>query len=426
MADGIIPENVISMLYTIFYLVIIGIIISIIYGISEWFSRDRVLKLFERKKAFVFIDKDVYYGKIIVPPRSGGGFEIFFPSENLENPLTLLAFLVENYHETREEKFLNQAKQVLEEFKNLGIVSKDLKLEDVKIDPWASPSLVSRKIYPDELGKLHAIMMFRDFLSKKEKVKRWQELKGLYSPSVVKILSRKIYNALSYVKDKIATSLTRTTTTFLGGVVTPEIQKSLETVEKKAIGTIGSIYDALLENSIGRLVTVRVQDVEGEVKLYQGVLREYSNQYLLLYDVDYRIQMITKFKGENELDGYPRTYAKFHGFPLTFNKHIKSEIIEKTREYLKIRLRNISDSPLKIEKLKYGDKEIGVSKVLFPSEHVEVTANGLTDSIEYQIEYEISKEADIIWPRRLTRVVGLGDYPPYLLSEILTLRKIKI
>ncbi|MCD6562605.1 MAG: hypothetical protein J7K23_01660 [Thermoproteales archaeon] len=422
----LIPENVIGTLYTILYLVLLGIIISIIYGISEWFSRDRVLKLFERKRAFVFIEKEVYYGKILVPSRSGGCFEIFFPSEYLENPFSLLAFLIENYHETGQKKFLIQAQRILEEFKRIGIVDKDFSLDNIKIDPWAPPSLVSRKIYKDELGKLQAIMMFREFLSRKEKLKRWQELKSLYSPSLTKVISRKTYNALTYVKDKIASSLTRTTTTFLGGITTPDIQKSLEDVQKKAIGSIGSTYDALLENSIGRLVTVRVQDVEGEVKYYQGVLREYSNQYILVYDIDYRIQMITKFKGEEELTGFPQTFVKFHGFPLTFNNHIKSEIIEKNNDGLKIRFLNISKDPLKIENIKYGDKTVNISKVLFPKESLEVFVNGLNESTIYQVNYEISKEADIIWPRRIARVVGLGDYPPYLLSEILTLRKIRI
>ncbi len=422
----IIPENIISTLYTVFYLVLLGIIISLIYGISEWFSRDRVLKMFERKRAFVFIDKDVYYGKIIVPARSGGSFEIFFPSEYLENPLSLLAFLVENYNETKEKKFIEQAKKILEEFKNIGIVDKNFKLENIRIDPWAPPSLVSKKIYKDELGKLQAIMMFREFLSRKEKLKRWQELKSLYRPSIFRVIARKTYNALTYVKDKLASSLTKSTTTIFGAYTTPDVQKSLENIQKKAIGSIGSTYDALLENSIGRLVTVRVKDIEGEVKYYQGVLREYSTQYILVYDIDYRIQMITKFKGSQELPDFPQSFVKFHGFPLSFNKHIKSEVIEKNDKGIKLKITNITKDPLKIEIMKYGDKTISISKVLYPNEYIEVFADGLNDSTVYQIEYEISKEADIIWPRKIARVIGLGDYPPYLLSEILTLRKIKI
>jgi len=69
----LIPSEVSTLIYTMAYLAAIGIVLSIIYGIAELFSRDRAIKLFEGKYAFVFFGNEGFYGRIRVPPRSGGG-----------------------------------------------------------------------------------------------------------------------------------------------------------------------------------------------------------------------------------------------------------------------------------------------------------------------------------------------------------------
>ena len=82
--NQLIPTELSELLITIIYLALVGIILSIIYGIIELFSRDRAIKLFEGKYAFVFLGNEGFYGRIRVPPRSGGGFEVLFPPEGIE------------------------------------------------------------------------------------------------------------------------------------------------------------------------------------------------------------------------------------------------------------------------------------------------------------------------------------------------------
>ncbi|RLE82564.1 MAG: hypothetical protein DRJ51_00990 [Thermoprotei archaeon] len=425
MLELLLSGEVLTLLYTIFYLTLIGVIISLIYGISEWFSRDRVIKLFEGKHAFVFLGNEAYYGKIKIPARSGGSFEVLFPPERIENPEALLAYLIENYKETGDRKFLEEAKRLLADFKRRNILPPDYALEKVVINPWAPPSLVSRKIYANELGNLHALIIFRDFLEEEDFRERWKELKRVFHPSFFGRLKRKIYNSLAYVKDKLSSTISKTTGAYLSAF-SPEIRKSIQEIETKLITGVGSVYDPLLENSIGRIITVQVQDVDGEVKLYQGILREYSNNFIAIYDVGYRIQLVTRFKGSKEMNGFPRPILSFHGWVFEVGRHIEIRNMSFKEGQLSFDLVNVSKNPLRIEKIKIGGNELSFYRVLFPNESISVKTSSETPEPVMEISYEISKEADIIWPRTKVKVVGLGDYPPRLLSEILKLKKVKI
>jgi len=388
------------------YLLGLGIVLSILFSLVEMFSLDRVLKMIRGRRAFVFLGKEAHYGRLHIPPRSKGGFEVFYEDAAVENPLSLVAFLVENYHETGSEKFLEKARLILDYLKEKGVVDPDVEIERVKIDPWAPPSLVSRKVYSNELGDLWMIASFVDFMSDEERKRRWKEFTSLYNRPFLKRLKRKIYNALSYVKDKVASALTSTVS-----VVTPAVPKDLEThleeAEKKAVTSIiAQTYDPLLENSIGRLVTVRVDDVEGERKLYQGVLAEYSDKYLYVLDVDYRLQMIASFSGTVKSAPLVNVFGRY----LRLGEQLSVEV-----EGEEATLKNVGKRPIKVEKLVSGDQEVPVNKVLFPGEEVRAKV----PSGDFAIHYEISLEADVVWPRSKAVVVGLGDYPPDILGSIL-------
>ena len=418
----IIPSELSSLIETVLYLAVIGVVLSIIYGIAELFSRDRAIKIFEGKYAFVFFGNEAFYGRIRVPPRSGGGFEVLFPPEGIENPVSLLAFLVENYNETKDRKFLEEAKELLEDFKKRGIVPKDFKLEDVKNNPWTPPSLVSRKVFSQELGKLSALLIFKHTLDEEELRERWRELRRLYHPGFFSRAKRKVYNSLAYVKDKISAAVTRTTGAFMA-TLAPEIRTGVETLEKKVISGVGAIYDALLENSVGRLITVQVQDIDGEVKLYQGVLREYSNNYIVVYDVDYRIKMLAKFRGTELEEGFPKPQMTLHGWRFKEGEHIIVKDLKFENNVASFKLVNTSMEPMRVVKVNVDGNEVAVSKVLFPNDEIEISASANSDKPVIEVLYEISREADIIWPKSKVKVIGLGDYPPTILKSILSVSK---
>jgi len=402
-------DQVVGTLMPFIYLLILGIVLSLVLSLVELFSIDRVLKLVRGRKAFVFLGKEAYYGKLYIPPRSKGGFEVFYVDENIENPESLIAFLIENYQETGNEKFLEKAKILLDYLKKNGLMDQELSLEDIRINSWAPPSLVSRKVYPDELGNLWMIISFVDFMDDEEKKGRWKTLTSLYSKPFLKRTKRKIHNSLNYVKDKLTAAVSSSTSVLVGGLP-KDLQKTLKEAEEKTIGAaIVQSYDPLLENSIGRLVTVRVDDVEGERKLYQGVLGEYSDKYLYVLDVDYRLQILAKVSNGSIVSAKP--IVEIFGRRVNLGTHL--EVIEESNA---TRIKNIWGKPIKVEKVIAGDNEVNIGKVLFPGEETSVDQRLPSD---YLIHYEIALESDVIWPRSKAVVVGLGDYPPRVLESVL-------
>ncbi len=400
-------------LLPVVYLVIIGAVISLIFSLIDLFSVDRVLKLVRGHRAFVFIGREVHFGRLEIPPRSKGGFEVFYMETDIENPLSLVAFLVENYHETKKEEFLRRAESLMRSLKENGLIPRDMRIEDVDINSWAPPSLVSRKVYPSELKDLWMMISFVEYMSEEERRRRWKVLVDLYKRAFIHRVRRRVYNALSYVKDKLASTLTSTTGT-LTGILPKDLQKAVQEAQTKAIGGIvGQTYDPLLENSIGRLVTVKVSDVEGEEKRYQGVLGEYSDKYIYVLDVDYRLQMVASVKDD---DISVKPIVQFFGRKLSFKPHLSLIRGEKGGV-----IRNSSDRPIKVEKVVLGgDDKIKIDRVLFPGEEVSV------DSLpsDFSIHYEIALESDVVWPRSRATVIGLGDYPPQVLASILSKMRI--
>ncbi len=406
-------SSVLQPILPLIYLIALGVIISLLFSIVNMFSMDRVLKLVKGRRTFVFIGKEAHYGKLHVLPRGGGGFEVFYTKEGMENPLSLVAFLMENYHETGNERFLEKAKVVLDYLKKVGLIEGGLTEKDIRINPWSPPSLVSRKVYSSELNDLWMIISFVDFMSEEERKRRWKELSELYSRPFIKVVKRRTYNALSYVKDKIASALTSTAGT-VTTIIPSDLKKSLEEAEKKTLeSVITQTYDPLLENGIGRLVAVRVDDVEGERKLYQGVLAEYSDKYLYVMDVDYRLQMVAQVSDGKLTSAKP--IVQVFGKTLQLGKHISIEWNEE------LTIINPWNKPIKVEKLVSGDQEIIIGKVLFPGEEVAVK----NAPKSFTLYYEISLESDVVWPRKKASVVGLGDYPPSILGSILKDLKIK-
>ncbi len=396
------------------YLIGLGIALSLIYSIAELFSIDRVLKTVRGRKSFIFIGKEFHFGRLHIPPRGKGGFEVFYDESNIVNPETMLAFLIENYRETGNQKFLQEAEKIAEILKEKKRLPQDFDVRNIEVNSWSPPSLVSRKVYPNELGNIGAIIMFTDTMSEEERRKRWRELASLYHPSIVKRVSRRLYNTLAYVKDKITASLSTTTSAFMA-TLPADLRKAVEETQKKAIGGVGAVYDPLLENSIGRLVTVKVSDIDGETKLYQGVLREYSDKYIAVYDVDYRLQMETFFDGEDEVGGYPKPVFSLFGAVLDLGSHISIRLNSMDNEIL---LKNKYSRYIKVEKIIVNGQEHKVNKVLKPGEEIEIKVDA-GEKPKIKVEYEVALESDIIWPRSKAVVIGLGDYPPGMLERIL-------
>jgi len=251
----------------------------------------------------------------------------------------------------------------------------------------------------------------REAMDEKELERRRKELRKLYHPPLLSRIARRVYNALAYVKDKIASSLSLSSR--IPTSMIPGAREIIAEAEKKALAPLGATYDPLLENGIGRLVTLRVKDVDGSERRYQGVLREYSAKYIAVYDVDYRIGMVCCFRGSEKLPGYPK--PKLAGL----DRGVRGGELRARLDRGAVVIENLDERPVRIEKVSSGDAVVEVGKILEPGASLRV---GIPEGFgeEYCVEYEVCREADVVWPRSKAVVVGLGDYPPRILELLVS------
>ena len=411
--------------------IIILIIVAVILGlILDRVSQDRVIKLFKENWVVLFyedVDKnglnEAYLGKIHVPPRSEGGFEIEYAIKAIENPLKLIAFLKRAYTETGNNKYLDKANEIYKHLKKDGRINIDF--EDIKYDPFTEPSQASKKVYKNNINEIYSIVRFEEYMNRKELEKKKRELGKIFHPGTWYRTKRSIVNFLSLVKDKLKDAFGVFTST-IGKIapVSPGVSKEVERYGKEAIGKIGS-YEALLETSIGKLVKVMVNDIDKQIRFYNGVLREYSPNYIAVYNVDFPIDEEAVFKGSELMKNFPRERLDFHGWRLNEPQHIKVINYHRDSNKLSFDLQNIYDNHIYVEKMKIADQEITLDDPNFTPneiEHVKVTGEFNNDP-EIHVVYKIIKKADVIWPASKAKVVGSGEPTENLIEGILRIMK---
>ncbi len=417
----------INSLMPIFILIILGVILGLIV---DRISQDRVIKLFKDNWVVLFyedIDKnglnEAYLGKIRIPPRSEGAFEIDYSIKAIENPIKLIAYLKRAYRTTGKKKYLDRAKDIYERLVKEGRI--DIEFDKIKYDPFSEPTEASKKIYKSNIKDIYAIVRFEDFLTEKELLEKRKELEKIFHPGHLRRFRRSVSNFLSLVKDKLKAAFGVLTSTIAKmAPISPDISKEVQKYGEAAIGKVGS-YEALLENSIGKLVKVQVNDVDRVVRYYNGVLREYSQNFIAVYNVDFPIDEEAVFIEDKLLEEFPRERLDFHGWELNEPQHIKIINYNKDSDKLSFDIKNIHRDHIFIEKVIIGDKEITLEDPNFtPGEIEHIEVDGVEDKEpRIRILYKIIKVADVIWPNSKAKVVGAGEPSESLVESLL--RKIE-
>lgn len=424
-------ESLITQYLNMLMPIIILILIAVILGlIIDRISQDRVIKLFKGNWVVLFyedIDKnglnEAYLGKIHLPPRSEGGFEIEYALKAVENPMKLIAYLKKAYEETGNEKYLRKADDIYNHLKNEGKITIDF--EKIKYDPFTEASQASKKVYRDNIKDIYSIVRFEEYMNSEELEKKRGELTQIFHSSLWYRIKRSTINFLSLVKDKLKDAFGVVASTLgKAAPVSPEISREVEMYGKEAIGKIGS-YEALLETSIGKLVKVRVYDVDRQIRYYNGVLREYSPNYIAVYNIDFPIDEEAVFKEERLLEEFPRERLDFHGWRLNEPSHLKIYNYVKKDDMISFDLQNIYHDHVYVEKIEMSGKEMTLDDPNFTPgevEHVKVDGE-FGDDPEIHVLYKIIKKADVIWPASKAKVVGSGEPTESLIEGVLRLVK---
>ena len=424
-----VPDEAYKMLYDYLNILapfIILIIISILIGlIIDRISRDRVIKLFNGYWVVLFYEdidknglKEAYFGKINIPPRSGGGFELEYALKTIVNPVKLIGYLKRMYEDTGNEKYIKKARELYDHIiKSKGI---NIGFEEIKYDPFTEPSEASRKVYKDNIKDVYAIVRFVDIMSKEELERRMEELNKTFYPGTLYRIKRSITNFLGLAKDRLTDAFGAVSSKLSKVAPIPvekEIKKTGETI---VTGKLGS-YEALLENSIGKLVLVKVKDIDGLERFYQGILREYSPNYIAVYNVDFRIEEEAVYVGRRLLDNYPIEKLDYHGWALREDKHLDIISIENKADRSIIKMKNLYHNNIYIDKLLVNNREVKVpDQNLEPDETVEIIIEGdIGENPEIKVQYTIAKKSDIIWPTSKVRVIGNGEPSERFIESIL-------
>jgi len=415
--------------------IIILIIISVFIGlIIDRVSRDRVIKLFKNDWVVLFYEdidknglKEAYFGKIKIPARSGGGFELEYGMKSIVNPERLIGYLKRAYYETRNKKYIDKAKQIYTHLREIGKISKEF--DNIKYDPFAEVSEASKKIYKDNIKDIYAIVRFLDDMDEDKVKKRLKELNKIFHPGIVYRGKRSIINFLGLAKDRLSDAIGVFTST-VSKAAPIKIEKEVKKAGETMVNKIGS-YEALLETSIGKLVTAKVQDIDGVERYYQGILREYSPNYIAVYNVDFRINEEAVYIRDKLLENYPTEKLDFHGWELSEPQHLKIENYNISNDTVSFKLRNVYRDYVYINKIIFGGKYSPVIKnpILGPNEEIDISIKvdeNIIEDYEIKIDYIIIKKCDVIWPISKVKIIGDGEPSEGILEDMLRVIKSKM
>ncbi len=367
-------------------------------------SRDRCIKDFESYHALVLLMEsedppvqEAYFGVLEVPVRAGNGFEVHYDPEGIENLPQLLAYMRFARELTGNEKFSDVAGLIYDR-----ISSPDLKSAiESGLDPFAPPPEASHKVYQQDLEKLRSIVRVVDELPEQEKQARLKALEQFFHPSAVRRASRALGNFLSFAWDRVK-DLASLLTGYLTKGRSQEIRAVAKDIEAKAFTYSPRSYEALLENSLGYLVKVKTISPDGAEWLTKGVLKEYSANYLCLYNTafimrataEYRDCAFAGFEGESLVSP--------HGKPAVSQPDL---VLEFESEVLVVR--NTSNCHIRLAGVIADGKEAS-----FPRETLRPGAQTSIKSATadvVKITYLKSIRADMILPRKYAVVVGRSE-----------------
>ena len=147
-------------------------------------------------------------------------------------------------------------------------------------------------IYKSEFNSIKMFIHFVNTSDEVEATKREKELNKLLKPNIFKRFGRRVIIFFNVVKDALLE--------VVGSIMTKS--KLSEGNKDKLMGTFkesslnnysGENHQPIWENYIGRPVILE-QIIEDTKQEYIGILKEYSSNYILLFNVDYIIEGNTK------------------------------------------------------------------------------------------------------------------------------------
>lgn len=148
-------------------------------------------------------------------------------------------------------------------------------------------------LYTSEVDGIRKILQPPPKVGTPEYEKWKKEIKSVANPSLFRRFRRFIWNAFNTLRDAVSQSLgmilgTLKTKTSMGRVAGAD--KRAGEIGNTLLGTVPNSYEPVLEKYLSRQVIVEMLD-NGQLVEFAGFLQEYSEKYLLLRNVTYKLDV---------------------------------------------------------------------------------------------------------------------------------------
>ncbi len=146
-------------------------------------------------------------------------------------------------------------------------------------------------LYKNEYGDLRHIVCYLDELDPAKAELRAKSLEKTTNPAWHSRLTRRVRNVFGTVRD----SILEVFNLFMGkmksaGSVGKLLQgqdKYIAQMQQQAFSAVGSAYEPILERYLGKRVIMAVVR-EGKKKEYEGILKDYTTEFIELLDIKYK------------------------------------------------------------------------------------------------------------------------------------------
>jgi small nuclear ribonucleoprotein (snRNP)-like protein len=145
-------------------------------------------------------------------------------------------------------------------------------------------------IYKNEYPDIQALVRYHKDLTEEGKKLRQEDFQKTFHPSRWRKLRRSILNFLKIIKDAVieiinmmSTHVSKTTPV---GAAISSNDSQVNKMKNEVYGLVETSYEPLLEDYIGERVILELKRGSDWVK-YNGVLKDYTAEFIELIDVDY-------------------------------------------------------------------------------------------------------------------------------------------
>jgi hypothetical protein len=145
-------------------------------------------------------------------------------------------------------------------------------------------------LYKNEYPDIQAVVRYHRDLTEAGKKLRKEDFKRTFQPSRWRKIRRSILNFLKIIKDAVIEIINMMTshlskTTPVGAAISSN-DSQVNKMKNEVYGLVETSYEPLLEEYIGERVILELKRGNDWVK-YNGVLKDYTAEFIELIDVDY-------------------------------------------------------------------------------------------------------------------------------------------